>query len=935
VRRSDIENSEAAPEPTVRGPGRRANDITPRRNSASPAPKTGCDHFAWILGGAVAVLVLMLGTRGAVVWAIYVRPASGPAEQAINAQPVLAPSDDQKPDAGALKNLAALKAATVFVKVDAGALQGSGSGFVLKVEGETAYVVTNHHVANPHVEFDITELVPSSPSPRPPFPSSPSPRPPFANRPLVPTPGRPLVQPPLVQSPPATVRRRRVVVNPKDANITLVFWSGTKKEQSGRAEIVATDPDRDLAILRIRGIKGLPLPLETGPISGLVETTPVFVLGFPFGKLLTTNQANPAITVGNGTVSSLREDEHGEQVIVQIDGALNPGNSGGPVVDGQGRLVGVAVATIKGAGIGLAIPSIQLTKMLEGRIGATAISTKSVNNGTAEIEVEVQLVDPVNRIRAVWIGHESPSSARQPREVSRGRWTALRPSERVELKVDNQVAKGKFTLTSSSKSRLPYVFQAAFMNGEGRTVYTQPGTFEVDFAAGSPPVVAAQPQPSIDKPVDHPQPAPGGGTAPNLNWTPRKVEAGGKKVPLPDSVKQVAVGGGGRYLILHLASQRKLAVFDVQQGAVARYLPLAEELIHFAAGATQLAVVYPHAKQLQIWELATGEKLRTVLLPGTVTGDEIHQVCMGSATPGPLFVHLPREKRTLALDLKRSTTTEVRWNHWGPNNGAGPHQMRASPDGSLLIGWSGSWGGMEMAVFDGGRQVASYDKFEFSSGLFALPSADAKLVFTPWGIASRDLTAAKIPDLKDAYLVPSHEPGYFIALRGKVESAGLTEVNEVAVHSEDGKRLFVVNDCAELKSASELYWEQRVHYYPSAGLLVTLAKQPGRDSLVLHRLDLVEQLEKSGIDYLVVLSRPPEAAVGKPFSYKLDIRSRKGGVKVKLESGPPGLQVSQEGQVTWNVPADFKESVADVLLTLSDASGQEVFQSLKIPIAAR
>jgi S1-C subfamily serine protease len=381
VRQSDIASSEAAPEPAVRRPERHANDFTPRRKSATPAPKTGSNHLAWILGVAAAALVFMFGAGSAVFWAIFISPASGPLQLTMNAQsssPVLAQSVDQKLDAnaakdedaektinstvdvdssrdqstsaGALKNLAALKAATVFVKVEAGSLQGSGSGFLLKVDGETAYVVTNHHVANPHAEFDITELVPSSPAHRPASPNRPS------------SPGRPRVP----SSPGVTIRRRHVVVNPKDSNITLVFWSGTRKEQSGRAEIVATDPDRDLAVLRIRGIQGLPLPLETGPIPGLVETTPVFVLGFPFGKLLTTNQANPAITVGKGSVSSLREDEHGELAIVQIDGALNPGNSGGPVVDGQGRLVGVAVATIKGAGIGLAIPSIQLTKMLQG-----------------------------------------------------------------------------------------------------------------------------------------------------------------------------------------------------------------------------------------------------------------------------------------------------------------------------------------------------------------------------------------------------------------------------------------------------------------------------------------------------------------------------------------------------------------------------------------
>jgi S1-C subfamily serine protease len=425
-----------------------------------PAPKTGSSHLAWILGGAAAGLVLILGMGLAVVWVVFLRPTGHPVQQAVNAQPPLADlvqpvnqrpngndprepapqaeepakkdqlgppaqpepaiarvapaadvdsSAEQATAAGALRNLGALKAATVFVKVEAGAMQGSGSGFLLKIEGDTAFVVTNHHVANPQVEFDITELVPSSPAHRPSFPNRPS-FPSAPNRPSFPS---GVHRPPQLRipSPPTTIRRRHVVVNSKNPNITLVFWSGTKKEQSGRAEIVATDPDRDLAILRIRGIQGLPQPIETGPIPGLIETTPVFVLGFPFGRLLTTNQTNPAITVGKGSVSSLREDEHGKLAIVQIDGALNPGNSGGPVVDGQGRLVGVAVATIKGAGIGLAIPSIQLTKMLQGRIGATAIKTKKVANGTAEMEVEAQLIDPMNRIRTVCIGYTSQGSA--------------------------------------------------------------------------------------------------------------------------------------------------------------------------------------------------------------------------------------------------------------------------------------------------------------------------------------------------------------------------------------------------------------------------------------------------------------------------------------------------------------------------------------------
>jgi hypothetical protein len=53
--------------------------------------------------------------------------------------------------AGVLRDV---KGATVFVKVEAGAASGSGSGFIIKTEGMTGYVVTNHHVVTPPPEED-------------------------------------------------------------------------------------------------------------------------------------------------------------------------------------------------------------------------------------------------------------------------------------------------------------------------------------------------------------------------------------------------------------------------------------------------------------------------------------------------------------------------------------------------------------------------------------------------------------------------------------------------------------------------------------------------------------------------------------------------------------------------------------------------------------
>src|SRR5262249_10293347 len=145
-----------------------------------------------------------------------------------------------------------------------------------------------------------------------------------------------------------------------------------------------------------------------------------------------------------------------------------------------------------------------------------------------------------------------------------------------------------------------------------------------------------------------------------------------EEVALSGAVTDVAVGGGGRYLVFHLGEQKKLAVFDVTQGKVVRELPVADAVIHFAARGDQLGVGYPHPKLIQIWSLVTFEKERSAPLPVSLTRDDIHQVCMGSASPGPLFVYLPREKRTLSLDLDSLTTTEVRWTHWSPTNAYGP-----------------------------------------------------------------------------------------------------------------------------------------------------------------------------------------------------------------------------------------------------------------------
>ena len=74
------------------------------------------------------------------------------------------------------------------------------------------------------------------------------------------------------------------------------------------------------------------------------------------------------MTINRGTISSIRDDEGGDTAMIQIDSDANPGNSGGPVVDSRGRLVGVLRGGKPGTNLNFAIPQIELTRMMNGRV---------------------------------------------------------------------------------------------------------------------------------------------------------------------------------------------------------------------------------------------------------------------------------------------------------------------------------------------------------------------------------------------------------------------------------------------------------------------------------------------------------------------------------------------------------------------------------------
>ena len=135
-------------------------------------------------------------------------------------------------------------------------------------------------------------------------------------------------------------------------SITVAYTDGT----SSPATVAAADPDNDIAALTPKTLPGTVVPAVLG--GGVQVGTPVFAVGHPLGL--------PAIPLGGRRVRTgpdVRVDG-GRRLkhLIQIDAAVNPGNSGGPLLNRAGQVVGIVTGLANPTneslfvGIGFAVP---------------------------------------------------------------------------------------------------------------------------------------------------------------------------------------------------------------------------------------------------------------------------------------------------------------------------------------------------------------------------------------------------------------------------------------------------------------------------------------------------------------------------------------------------------------------------------------------------
>jgi hypothetical protein len=316
---------------------------------------------------------------------------------------------------------------------------------------------------------------------------------------------------------------------------------------------------------------------------------------------------------------------------------------------------------------------------------------------------------------------------------------------------------------------------------------------------------------------------------------------------LASSVTDVAVGGAGRYLVLHLPGLHKLAVFDVSAAEVIGHIPVKEDKCLFAAGLKDVVVLLPGAGTIERWSLKTFEREVVTALP--VKGVP-KAVAMGSASRGPLLVHWATgtqdlDRASFALvNVERMQLVESDLKVY-PALGHSYRDLvhlRASANGRVFGMWCTSHSPSGVGVIIAGA-AGTESYYGHWSGGHVVPGPDGTVLFTRVGTCAPQQSLTNMQQPQGNAVLPACHGDYYLSL----PQAGTPQPGRPPAGPAGAVTLRALGKDRPIATLADLNlpapgeewikhdftFDKRVHLIPEARLIITIPAS--NDRLVLYR----------------------------------------------------------------------------------------------------
>ena len=575
----------------------------------------------------------------------------------------------------------------------------------------------------------------------------------------------------------------------------------------------------------------------------------------PFGAWGGLAERLPPATVRSAQVTDVTRDEFGNVMFARLDGGIDRGSSGGPVINARGNLVGIAVMKGDARPFDVVAPVARLEELLYGRVEKVVIRKGKDSKRKAEFLIDVELLDPIQQVKNVFVlvaPQADLPAAPLPRGKDGSPAEATDGMRGAKLAVANGHATGRVYADIRGAQLEPHVFQIRYVRGDGATRHTEVELLrETDEAAADKRDGEALAQVGQKRPPQLPQ------IEINLlpsGLTKLDLSAPLLEIPLPGQVHHVCLGASGRLLVMQFADKEGLSVLDLSTGRMAKEIPAPAGAL-ITANAESLIVVSPADSSIQRWDLRRMRSERQASLPPQITP---LAAAAGFASVGDLLI-LARDTRTVAnvFLVLDATTLEVRripdvWQMQGDRTlDAAPRddggftlpavavlpdvRLRGSANGHLFGFWSPSRKIGASLIVGNDSALACLPANPIGE---LLPMADDSAFGTAAGVFRPDLTERfGRPLPQQTRIVPSTHPRYYVeyAPNGAVENPPRVidrATGEAVADLPPIREIDASVTAFALAAAGGLAWDERVYYLPEAHLLVTIPVS--NDKLVLQ-----------------------------------------------------------------------------------------------------